>query len=306
MKAISMISIISIFFIIVLNSIIFLSHGFSNSEDLVYYTGTVCVYHQKTPNESMKKSCSKDFEIVELYVSKSNESVKLVVRPASKAEFKEIMRKILGSSLIIPPQDYNGSVEEYNQYLINQFFHNNTFFNNMYRKYLNMSRLLNVSVEYTLSAYNYVENYPEMGFFPLYSIKPVTKDFIKKVKPVYMGSPLHCMDSNCLVSTTVDDKLMLLFYLESEKTGGNLGFDLNTNLYFKKNYLVKGEDIILPVNKTSYVVLDVIEPTNGTLTFLGSVPDYKLQPDNNGILFLIMVLVVGLALGAVAWRKKKR
>jgi hypothetical protein len=74
--------------------------------------------------------------------------------------------------------------------------------------------------------------------------------------------------------------------------------------YFKKNYLVKGSNIILPVNKTTYVLFENFIPTNETISIIKSAPEYKLYSQDYWLPLSIGIAVIIVVAGALLWKRK--
>jgi hypothetical protein len=134
-------------------------------------------------NDTLKESFRPLGEVV-LVVGVEGNRVSLLLRPESFGEFKYYFSKILEESVVIPGNKNNmTSSVDYKQYMVNQLRNNKTYARQMYSKYLKSVRISNITVSYTLDDNNYVIEYPEVGFFPLYSIKPLYPSTIENEKP---------------------------------------------------------------------------------------------------------------------------
>ncbi len=297
-------------FIIVFLSIILLYNLVlnvnANEETDLTYRVYISIY--KYYNNTWKKILAPEGDLIlDIKINKNN--VIAMIRPMNIEEFRYYSILTFENSIIFPLNKPNNitAAKEYTKYIINQFKTNNTFVKIMYQKYLQQVYIKKIVTNYNISEKNnYLLNYPEVGFFPLYSIISLNEKFIKKYKPVYYNSKLTTPG---IISESLDAEINHTFielplYAHGVKYRG-LG-PFNTELYFKRNYLVHALNVLLPLNKTYLVLYKSIEPTKDTISFLDSVPDYKLYTENYWVPVLIVSVIVLAGVGVIAWRKRAR
>lgn len=256
-------------------------------------------------NKTLKESFRPLGEVM-LEINVEGKKVNLLLRPESFDEFRYYFSKLLEENIvIINAQGSNStSIANYNQYILDQLKNNETYAKQMYSKYLNGVKIGNITVSYTLDDNNYVIEFPEVGFFPLYSVKPLYPDTIEQERPVYYGSKVI---SNGIVGTNVPYTDLMGYFLELTAQHVSIVDNkpgVDSVFYFKRNYLVKGSNIILPVNKSTYVLFESFTPTNDTINLIQSVPDYKLYSEDYWFPLLIGVVVVAGVAGVLLWRRR--
>ena len=187
----------------------------------------------------------------------------------------------------------NMTAGEYKEYLIDQILNNATFLEQQYNEYLNLvikSQACNYSETFMLDKSNYAEG---IGFFPLYSVFDPLPYIIEGLRPVYMGQPLFTAGLSEL-------------WRDDESRGYYAIVEFaETSLYFKRNYLVEGVNIILPGSERGQVRIGAINPTSETWTFIDKcVRDYSLEEFRPPLTYylrqkLLLIIVLLAMLGAV-------
>ncbi len=302
------------FFVFLLLLSIFLFTHVNSMQDNVTLNYVVGTEFYKKINDSLElMECNGSQEVdLGLTLKIFGNKVSIILRPKTLEEFRDDYIRLLQESIVFPPGKCCNvtAAEKYTKYLIEQYKSNETFVRQKYSKYLNYlkgclktMKINNLTYYYILDNDNYVKNYPEMGFFPLYSVKPLYPDVIKKERPVYFNEPIT---TEGIVLTNIARMDLNFIALELMVNNLNIapgGPTLHTTLYFKKNYLVYGGDVLLPLNKSTYALFLTIEPTNSTIKFLNSIPDYKLYSENYWFPALI-IAAIATGIGVLLWRRK--
>lgn len=239
-----------------------------------------------------------------------NNSVNVVIRPFNISEYRDYELAQLGNSKFLLPQGSNfTNPVEYTEYVKNKLATNSTFLGEWYQRYLNNTFIKTpIILNYVLDEKtNYVKG-SNIGFFPLYSIREVDKGFVKDVKPVYMGSPLGLVFQTGFVQTNLGDHILYVVELRADNTGYVINVvNIDTMLMFKykSHYLVKGENILLPVNDTTYVLLKNVLPYSSTKSFILSLPEADPFTKNIDFKVVLTVIGVGVVVGVVLWLRRR-
>ena len=246
-------------------------------------------------------------DILLLKVKPDGNEVFVTLSPVPLDMYRKYYIQLLENGVAFSPtQPDNVTADElYKEYLINQLKNNMTYIQILYKNYLDYVKINNISVVYYLSKDNYVTNFPEVGFFPLYSVKPLTPKVIDKEKPVYFGYKIKDEGIRSIGVSSID---LSGFFLELKVDNFVISRDgspITVDLLFKKNYFVYGSGIFLPVNKTTYVLLN-LEPTNETMRFLDTVPGYNIMGPDYTLPLIISAVVIGVGVaGFAVWRRRR-
>ena len=246
-------------------------------------------------------------DVLLLKVKPNGNEVFVTLSPMPLDMYRKYSIQLLKNSIVFSPtQPGNVTADElYKEYLINQMKNNMTYIQALYKDYLDYVKTNNISVVYYLSEDNYVTNFPEVGFFPLYSVKPLTPKLIDKEKPVYFGHKIKDYGISSIGIANINlSGFFLHLGVDNFVISGD-GSHITVDLLFKKNYFVYGSGIFLPVNKTTYVLLN-LEPTNETMRFLDTVPGYNIMGPDYTLPLIISAVVIGVgAAGFAVWRRRR-
>ena len=218
----------------------------------------------------------------EEYMQLKEEELPVAEESDAPQEYIEYLRKILANRTYAL-EDYNRSIANY---------------------YNGTVGLVEATLTFQLDENNYVEG---LGFFPLYSVEPLTPEYFESVKPVYLGVPLQAhfgavgmfagsQDYFCMV--TAENIFTEVFGIPDYLLGGDDLVILN----FKDKYLVEGSRIVLPLNSTTYIYLSEVTPFNETyVDFLRSLPPCMVEEPGGGfpawyLVAVLVVVVVGVLL----------
>jgi len=280
------------------------------AQDLERITYYVSYNIYNVYNISFKYNSFKGGMVLELepYQRNNNFYIKLVLRHASYEEYKIQQYYIALKSL------------ELNQFLDKEereFFTeivkgNETLLMKSYEEYLEwVPDEIPIIIIYEIDQYNnYLVNFSNYGFFPLYSFNPLDEDFFDEQRPVILGTPLrfegYVSVSFDRYNISVND-IFVEVYADTVRVDG---YDMGPLLlYYKYHYLalVHGK-IALPLNSSHYLVVD-LEPTKETLEFVLSLPPY--DPAERArqlrlVVFSVIAVVLLLAVVAVVRRVRGR
>jgi len=221
----------------------------------------------------------------------------------------------LGSISIVEVHPYdNGTVRvivrppTFKEFMIirNNYFEYNVFVgrrplppSEVYRRHV-LEFAINATITYILDENNYVKNMPGIGFFPLYSRIPLTPEVVEKLRPSYMGRELKCIEGSCIIYYTLrlpNGTAFSVNALHLAEDIGSPGFD------YRWNYLVKADNVVLPLNATHRIELGGLEPCPPTIELLASLPDYDTGADKGVYLLLAIIAVVVAAAVAMLRRR---
>lgn len=288
-----------------INNLYLISNAISNANEEIRLSYKAHIIIYKFSHGKLVKSLAPLGDVI-LELKIKNKNITTFIRPESFDEFKYYFVLDLENTIVFPAgQEGNITAAiKFKKYLLNQIRTNKTFAEIMYKKYLNSVNISKITSNYIVNNNNYVVNYSEIGFFPLYSIVSLNEKFIKEYKPTYYNSRITTPG---IIAESIGGEINYTFidlplYADRVKYDG-FG-PVNTELYFKKNYLVHASNVILPLNKTHYIFYKSIIPTKDTISFLDSVPDYKLTTEDYWVLVLIVSIIVLAGVGVIAWRKR--
>lgn len=224
--------------------------------------------------------------------------VNVALRPFTLDEYKAYMIDLLEHSYPIPPRNSNMTIEEYKQHLLDQLENNDTYMAILYERYLESIRekgleeACSYNATFALDEHNNAEG---VGFFPLYSVFDPLPYVVEDLEPVYMGKRLGDVGPAERGVDDVDTGLAALI----EFVDGSA-----TELYFKRNYLFLGINVVLPWGEAGILRLGDVLPMPETQWFLEKcVPDYSIEEFKEPLARYIDIIVystlVGLAVLAV-------
>lgn len=233
--------------------------------------------------------------------------VNVTIRAPSFEEYLQITEKELSVA------EESGAPQEYIEHL-RKVLSNRTYaleeYNKSIKNYYNGTvGLVEATLTFQLDENNYAEG---LGFFPLYSVKPLTPEFFEAVRPVYLGVPLQAQfgvrgelggyeDYFC--KFIAEGVLTRVFRIPDYLISGT---DL-TVLSFKYKYLVGGRNIVLPMNSTTYIYLSSVTPFNETyVSFLRSLPQCRVEEPGGrfAVEYLAVLAFVAVVVGVFLVRKR--
>lgn len=220
--------------------------------------------------------------------------VNVALRPFTMEEYRVFMVRMLEDRFPLPPRGSNMSIEEYKQYLLSQLENNDTYVAMLYDRYLGslsaygLEEVCRYNMTFAIDERNIAEG---VGFFPLYSVYDPLPYVVEELDPVYMGKKLGAVGPAEREESGIDTGLAALVeFVDGEPT----------ELYFKRNYLFLGVNIMLPW-ESGILRLGSVLPMPGTQWFLEEcVPDYSIEEFKEPIARYIDLIVYSTLVGLAA------